>query len=190
LREELNKFLRNSLSENKKLRQLQDIKTIASWYGQMKEYRKEKADGLVSIVTNRIIGKLLEHVEPFYTKSIVNKIGIETEFKEGTADMNFEVKLAPIKPHVEFIKRLNGNRVSSTNFRFLLESTAYLKKIRIVRLNDGKYPDRKSIEIGKTGIELQLSLEQIEGAVYYLSKPIKLASKKFDINDLSFHFRP
>ena len=83
LRDKLNKFLNDALSDNK-LRQFQDIKTIATWYGQMKEYRKERADGLVSMVTNRIIGKLLEHVEPFYTNSIVNKIGIETEFKEDT----------------------------------------------------------------------------------------------------------
>ncbi len=131
----------------------------------------------------------MEYIEPFYTNSIVNKIGIETEFKEGTSSMNFEVKFAPIKPHVDFIKRLNGNRVSSTKFKFLLESTAYLNKIRIIRRNDGKYPDRKSIEIGKTGIEFQLSLEQIEGAVNYLSKPIELGSKKFEIKDLSFHFR-
>ena len=103
--------------------------------------------------------------------------------------MNFEVKFAPIKPHVEFIKRLNGNRVSSTKFKFLLESTVYLKRVRILRPNNHKYPHGKSVEIGSTDIELQLSLVQIEGAVYYLDKPIKLASKRFEIKDLCFHLR-
>lgn len=187
LEENLNEFLRDLLYDKEKLLQSQDIKTILDWYGQMEEYRKEGTDGKLSIITNRIIGKLLEHTDSVvneYTDSVIKKVGIETEFRERTIILNFEINFKPIKPYVEFIKRINGNRVSSVKLTFLLDSTAYLRNIRILR--NGKDPDGKSIQIDTIDFELQLSLEQIQGGVIPLSRPINLVNKKFEIKNCSF----
>ena len=58
------------------------------------------------------------YIEAFYTDSLINKIGVETQFNEGTVETNLEFRFAPIKPYVEFVKRLDANKVSSTKFEF------------------------------------------------------------------------
>src|SRR5207247_7105537 len=120
-----------------------------------------------------------------YTDSLLSKIGVETQFKEGTFQTNLEFRFAPIKPYVEFVKRLDTNKVSSTKFEFQLNVSTYIKKLRILAQRDGIYRDGKSINIEKFGVELELYLEQIVTAVYYLSNPIKLGSKKFELKNLS-----
>jgi len=184
--EKLNDFFTDAIAANKTFRHLSDVRDVAFWYGEMKRFGNGKADGLISIVTNQIIAKLSEYIEPFYTSSIINRV----QFDVGYVDKNFEVKFPPLKPYVEFIKRVNGTKVSSTKFKFLLESAADLKKVRTPPLKDDKYPNERSIEIGKIDIEPHLSLEQIETPGWLsLSSKIKLVSKNLDINGSVLHLR-
>ena len=56
LREKLSNFFNGAIYENQ---------TIADWYRQVTEYRREKTNVILSMVMNKIIGKLMEYVEPF-----------------------------------------------------------------------------------------------------------------------------
>jgi hypothetical protein len=141
---------------------------------------------------NKIIGKLMEYTKPFFTDSIVKRVGVETQFREGTVKTDFEIRFTPIKPYVEFVKRLDGNKVSSTKFVFRLDVNTYIKKLRIVGLHGGIKGDVRSIDIEKMGVQIDMYLEQTVAAatmplLNYLNNPIKLGSKKFEIKNLSFH---
>lgn len=79
--------------------------------------------------------------------------------------MNFNIGLIPIEPYVEFDKIINGKRVYSIKFQFILEKATYIEKLIVQKIKG-----RKSISIVNLGIHLGLSLEQIEGIGFSLPR--------------------
>ena len=96
--------------------------------------------------------------------------------------MNFNIGFIPIEPYVEFDKIINGKRVYSIKFQFILETATYIEKLIIQKMKE-----RKSISIDNLGIQLGLSLEHIEGTRFSLPKPIKLKDKRIEVHNLSFY---
>ena len=184
--------------QNKEFQQADGVKTISGWYKEAKQYKDEKQqDGdnkhaILSSIANRTINELIKYVKPCYKDSIIKGIGINTHFKEGSAEMNCNVEFVSIKPFVKFVKQANGREAVSATFRFQLNSSVYINKLQIHA--NSTAAAGKSIDIDRLGVELELTLLQVTMSsmqmpmpVTSLNKPIKLVSKKFEIKNISFH---
>lgn len=185
------KFLELAFEDNNKFLRVREVKTVAVWYKQTKEFKESIDDGkdkklLLSRVANKMTEKLLEKAEPYYERCLLEKVGIKTQFKEGAIETDFRVGLLPIKAYVDFIKEINKNEVCKVTFRFQLDTTTYASNLRISH-KEGK----KVCNIARLGIEFKLALVQV--SVSYVStseltiplkKAINLAHKKFETHDL------
>jgi hypothetical protein len=189
--EKMNWFFNYALKEKEKLQKLEEIKIVTNWYKEKKEHKEENKRIVTSIVVNKIIEELLKYAQPYYVNSIIKKINVATHLKEGADESDFDIGFIPIKIYVEFDKLLNQTKHSSAKFTFQLDTSTYITKLKIRSSHNDK-----SIDIQKIGIKLELSLLQIEISyspmqmpVIAINTPINLASKEFEINDLSFHIK-
>lgn len=87
LEQNLRWFLTSTLNQNKEmLYQLHGVKdTVEEWYKDKNHYegKRESKDVILSIIVNKIIEEILRHLQCYYVNSIIKKIGIETQFKNG-----------------------------------------------------------------------------------------------------------
>jgi hypothetical protein len=189
--EKMNWFFNYALSEKEKLQKLKEVKTIANWYKEKKEYKEDNERIVTSLVVNKIIEELLNYAHPYYVNSIIKKINVATQLKDGAVESDFDIGFIPIKIYVEFDKLVNETKQSSAKFTFQLDTSTYITKLKIRSGDEGK-----SMAIQKVGIKLELSLLQVEISyspmqmpVVAINTPINLASKKFEINELLFHIK-
>jgi hypothetical protein len=190
LRDKLKWSFRSAFEKNENFEQLKAVNTIADWYKDINEF-KEKGEGnnkhiIRSTIANKTIEELVRHVEPFYKNTIIKNIGTKTQFKEGTVERNFNTNFVSIKPYVKFVKRVNLMNMHSVKFSFLLNTNIYIETF-LIHSN----PAGKSIDINRLSIELELSLLEasisMQTPYISLNEPIILTSKRFEIDNLSFH---
>jgi hypothetical protein len=147
--EKMNWFFNYALAEKEKMQKLKEVKTIANWYKEKKEYKEDNERIVTSLVVNKIIQELLKYAQPYYVNCIIKKINIATQLKEGAVESNFDIGFIPIKIYVEFDKLVNGTKGSSAKFTFQLDTSTYITKLKIHSSYEGK-----SIDIEKVGIKL------------------------------------
>jgi|SRR5215211_655851 len=188
----LREFLQIALENDGKFLQLREVKTVAVWYKQTKEFKETIEAGkdkrlLLSRVANKTIEKLLEKAEPYYQQYLLKKVNAKTQFKEGAIESDFRIGFLPIKAYVDFIKEVNRNEVCKITFKFQLNTTTYAKNLRI-SYNQAR---KKECHISRLGIEFELVL--VEVSISYIktsevtmpvNKSIKLAHNKFEIHDI------
>jgi hypothetical protein len=194
LREKLRQSFRASFNESKEFEGLQGVNVISDWYKEAKEAKNEEGAYnkrvILSTVANKASDELVKQVEPFYEGTIIKNVGIRTQFKEGGVDSSFNIELISVKPFVKFVKQVDGQEFASVRFVFQLDTTLFVDKLQ-VRNNS----QAKSIKVQKLGIELSLLLLQITISVTLgipvisVVQPIKLGSRKFEINDLMLYSR-
>jgi hypothetical protein len=185
-----------AFDKNGEFERSQGVKTIAEWYKEDKEYKDERQeDGnnkhtILSLITNRITDELIKYVEPSYKDSIIKTVGMNTHFKPGATQMNCNVEFISLKPFVKFVKQINRQEVASTKLSFELDTSMNIKKLQV---RAGSTSGGKSIDIETLAIELKLSLLQARISsmrmpvpVITLNEPIKLISKRFEVNNVSF----
>jgi hypothetical protein len=199
LQQELRSFFSYAIEGNEKLTQLEGVKTTIEWYKQQKDHREKvneedgnQASVIFSTVANKMIETLLDKVQPYYTDSIIKAIGIKTQYRQGSVEVNFEIGYIPIKPYVEYVKLHNQQRVSSVKFVFQLDTNTTIEKLKIPTTSK---EHNKSIDIKKIGIGLELSLIEVRISTSHMPLPfisfngkLKLAKKEFEMNDLSFPY--
>ena len=195
LNEILGWFLSSAFKENgEELRELKDVKTLVGCYKNTREYKEQAEEhGIPTVIVNRMIEELLKQLQPYYTSTIVNSIGIGIQFKKEeekghAVEVNSNVSFgAPIKPYVEFIVEINKKESYSVKFTFQIESSATITKLRL----SSDAERRKSANIEKLGIKIELSLLEIafsdlisSSSQISLNKKIKLGSKDLEIHDI------
>jgi hypothetical protein len=157
------------------------------WYREKEDSKDEEGTWnkhvIVSTVVNKTTDELIKHLEPFYKDTIISNIGMKTQFKQGATEISLNIEFISIKPFVKFVKQIDGRESSSVRLLFQLDTSIYLDKLRIQNSNKGK-----SISIEKLSIELKLSLLQVNisgtfGFPVILVHPVKLGSRRFEINE-------
>ena len=194
---ELRSVLSSILDKNEgKLRNLKDVKTLIDCYKKTNEYKQQvEEQGILSFLVNKTTEELLKQVEPYYINSIVRNIEIQTRIKkdQGTIEINSRIDFnIPLNQYVEFIIEVNKKESYSIKFTFQIEANALAKKLSITNnANKGK-----SIEIEKLGIEIEISLLQVEfldlitsNSNISFNKKMKLGSKSFELHNLSLYTR-
>lgn len=177
-----------------RLRKLKDVRTLLNYYKNTRECNQQvQEQGILSFIINKITEELLKHLEPYYTGTIVENIGIQTRIKgrEGTVELNSKIDLkTTLNPYVEFIAEINGRNAYSIKFTFQIKTNGHLRKLTFSKNSE----KGKSIHIEKVGIEIELFLVQIKFSNLLTSssdisfdKMMKLGNKSFDIQNISLY---
>lgn len=187
LRERLRQVFNSAFSGSREFDN--SLNTIVDWYKEAKEAKDEEGAWnkhvILSTVANKTTEELLSHIEPFYKDTIIDNVGIKTQFKDGATETSFNIEFISIKPFVKFVKQVDGREAYSVKLLFQLNTSIYLDKLRIQNNSEAKL-----IRIEKIGIKLELLLLQVSISstlgipVITLVQPIKLGNTEFEINDL------
>ena len=130
------------------------------------------------MAVNEMINELLKHVYPRYTNSVIDRIGINTQFVGGVRGVDFDIGIISMKPYVEFVKIVDGNPMPPVRFTFQLDLDTHVSIIKTSNTISNY------IEVKKLGIELKIWLLQMP--YIYLNHPIKLTTTTFDIYNIRF----
>jgi hypothetical protein len=92
---------------------------------------------------------------------------------------DFDIGIVSMKPYVEFIKIVDGDQMPPARFTFQLDISTHISISKTLNTPISKY-----IEIKRIGVDLKILLLQMP--YLYLSQPIKLTTKTFDIHNIRF----
>ena len=159
------------------LKQSKDFRTIEGWYKQAK--KTSDSISSPSIVLDEMITELLKHAYPYYTNFLIDKIHNKTQFMGGSMEADFDIGIVSLKPYVEFIKIVNGEPTPPAKFTFQLNISTHISIFKTLNTTISKY-----IEIKRLGVDLEILLLQMP--YFYLSQPIKLTDKTFEIRNIRF----
>lgn len=158
-----------TLKNNEEIQQNDVIKTVMDWYDKEKgnlnsisqnEYvqldeipgiintamiARSNRDEFFSKIINIMVTKVLEVVTTQFAEFAIDSIVVQTQGKEKGIKFNFESKLKPIKPYVEFIKKMNGLPILRTKMKFQIDSDIAIE----------------NMEILSTGSETKIGLEKL-----------------------------
>jgi hypothetical protein len=94
-------------------------------------------------------------------------------------ETDFDIGIVSLKPYVEFIKIVNGEPTPPAKFTFQLNINTHISIFKTLNSPISKY-----IEIKRLGVDLEILLLQMP--YFYLSQPIKLTNKTFEIHNIRF----
>ena len=148
------------LENNEQIRKIDAVKTVMDWYDKEKEnlnslsqneyvqlnevpgvinavmVARNNRDEFFSKIINIIMTKLLEVVTTQFAEFTIDSIVVQTQGKEKGIKFNFESKLKPIKPYVEFVKKINGLPTIRTKMKFQMDSDVTLENVEILSTGD------------------------------------------------------
>jgi hypothetical protein len=157
------------LENNEEIRQIDSIKTVMDWYDKEKEnlnalsqneyiqlneipgiintamVARNNRDEFFSKLVNMMVSKILEVVPMQFAEFTVDNIVVQTKGKEKGIKFNFESNLKPIKPYIEFIKKINGLPILRTKMKFQIDADVTIE----------------NMEILSTGPETKIGLEKL-----------------------------
>jgi hypothetical protein len=157
------------------LKQSKDFKTIEGWYSQVTKTSDNISNP--SLVSGEMIKELLNHAYPHYTNIIIEETDINIKSTDGGVQSDLDLGIVTMRPYVEFVKIVNGESVHTSKFTFELDIRTYISIFKPVNNSTSEY-----MELKKLGIELEILL--LHMPYFYLSEPIKLTTKTFEIQNI------
>jgi len=157
------------------LKQSKDFKTIEGWYGQTKKTSDDISNP--SLVSSEMIKELLNHVYPHYTNIIIEKVDMNIISTDAGVQSEFDIGIVTMKPYMEFVKIVDGQPMPPAKFTFELDIRTHISIFKSTNNSESGY-----IELKKLSIELEVLLLQMP--YFYLSQPIKLTTKTFEIQNI------
>lgn len=157
------------------LKQSKDFKTIEGWYGQAKKSSDNISNP--SLVSTEMIKELLIHVYPHYSNIIIEKVDMNIKSTDGGVQSDFDIGIVTMKPYMEFVKIVDGQPMPPAKFTFELDIRTHISIFKASNNSDSEY-----VELKNLAIELQILLLQMP--YYYVSEPMKLTTKTFEIQNI------
>jgi len=203
LKDDLGQVLTRAIENNDILKQNDGIKKIINWYDKSESKQdksnpitdkisegldlaslilstKHDKDKFFSKLSTMLVTKLLENVHLEFAKIMINNIKIQTVGKEHGLKFDFESDLEPIRPFIEFVKKVNEVPIDSTKIRFQINSKININGVEIMssqterRINLGRLVAKITISIDDTNIPI-------------LGGPKKLLDSTFKSDLSKFH---
>jgi hypothetical protein len=171
----------NSITEtiknNGEIQENDAVKTVMDWYDKEKEnlnsvpqneyvqldeipgiintamVAKSNRDEFFSKIINIMVTKLLEVLTTQFAEFTADNIVVQTQGKEKGIKFNFESKLKPIKPYVEFVKKINGLPIIRTMMKFQIDSDIAIENMEILS-TDSKTKIGLEKLVGKAEVSL------------------------------------
>ena len=164
-----------AIDKSEFLKLSKDIKTIEGWYREAKKTSDNISNP--SLVSGEMVKELLKHAYPHYTNIIIEKTDMNIKSTNGGVQSDFDIEMVIMKPYVEFVKIVNGEPMPPAKFTFELDIRTYISIFKPVNNSTSEY-----IELKKLGIDLEILL--LNMPYFYLSEPIKLTTKTFEIQNI------
>jgi hypothetical protein len=164
-----------AIEKSEFLKQSKDFKAIEGWYSQTK-----KTSDIISnpsIVSDGMIKELLHHVYPHYTNIVLEKTDINIKSTDEGVQTDIDLGIVTMNPYVEFVMIVDRHPTTRSKFTFQLDMSTYVSILNTINNSENEY-----IVLKKLGIELEMSL--LKMPYLYLSEPIKLTTKAFEISNL------
>lgn len=192
------------IKENGGLDQLQGIHTVMKWYDEKKpildklsqdqqdkmsdainvlnlasEVRKGR-NAFLSKLSNIVAEKIMDQVSAPFVKTMIDEIIIKTEGKKKSVTFNVDFTGSVVKPYVEFILKIDGQKVDSVKIVFEIHMEAEMEKIKFEYAKDSS-----TISLGNLEISLRISANFMIPLTRILES--KQFGKSFDIDLSEFH---
>jgi hypothetical protein len=170
LEENCRATLTNALTQAKEaLNQAKQITDVANFCMEA----KEDPDRFFSRISNMALIKMLEYVQPFYSRMFVDEISthcdLEIVGKDKRASFDINIRLRPIEPYIEVALLINETKTSSLTLTFKIDSEVSIKKLELKQSPAGIQKNLDS-----AAIDLRFSLQSI--SVTNMNKPVGLGS--------------
>jgi len=117
-----------------------------------------KVDSVFSGLANKIVENLMQQVPSYFGQILLDNIRIQTQGIEKSVKFDLEFTLDPIKPYVEFIKKINGVEVLKIKALFQIDSD-----VKMFDLGFLSNEDQRIIHLGNLLSHLKISLLQFRG---------------------------
>jgi hypothetical protein len=185
LRKELTRIFDEILTDNKnKINAIKEMKTISGWYKES----GEQPDKIPSTIINKSLERLLEYVGPYLADYLIDKIAVKVKPDLDGLE-SIEVNPPPIKPYVEYVKRINQIESDGIKVTFNIVLDMKLEDIRFRNFQNRQievYIDRLTTHLTASIIEITVSIFHIPTVSF--SGSIELCNNQlFKVEDLSFH---
>jgi len=115
-------------------------------------------DSVFSGLANKIVVNLMQHVPSYFGQLLLDNIRIQTQGIKKSVKFDLEFTLDPIKPYVEFIKKINGVEVLKLKALFQIDSDVKMSDLGF--LSD---ETERAVHLGNLFTHLKVSLLQFSG---------------------------
>ena len=138
-------------------------------------------DSIFSSLSNKIVENMMQHVPNYFGQLMLDNIRIQTQGKQKSIKSDLSFTLDPIKPYVEFVKKVNG--VETLKIKSLFQIDSDIKMSDVGFLSDGA--DQRVLHLGLLTAHLKISLLEfgVHGTAL-IRQPKTLLEKEFE-RDLS-----
>ncbi|MDE1842143.1 MAG: hypothetical protein KGH95_00675 [Thaumarchaeota archaeon] len=161
--------------------QLESIPDIVNILNLGRESTKGR-DAFLSKLSNIIVRKIMTRVTVPFVNIMINKITITTNGKTKNVTFNADFTRTVVKPYIEFILKINGEKINDTKIRFMVDITATMNDIKF------EYSKNSSmIYFGILVVALTISTN-FKIPVSGITESIRLGSKSFNVDLSKFSF--
>jgi hypothetical protein len=185
LRKELTRIFDAILTDNKdKINALKEIKTIAGWY----QESGQQPDKIPSTIINKSIERLLEYVEPYLADHLIDKIKVKIKPHLDGLEI-IEINPPPIKPYVEYVKKINQVESDGIRVTFNIVLGMKLEDIRFRNFQNRQievYIDRLTAYLTASIIEISVSIFSMP-TISFSGSIVLSNDQLLKVEGLSFH---
>lgn len=205
LKNDLSGIISSSIENNNSLLENSGIKKLLEWHkdseqeslessspvGQISESMdlaslilstRGNRDRFFSKLSTMLVAKLLENIPLEFARIMVNNIQIKTQGKEQGVKFDIESEIGPIKPYVEFVKKINEVQVGKARITFQIDSKININGIEIMTSGE-----ERRINLGRLIVNITVSILDTEMPI--LGGPKKLLDRTIESDLSEFHIQ-
>ena len=174
----LEETISSAIKDNPDLNNLQEFQEVVGWIKESKtdtcnleenfmspiqnsptmSEESSKIDSTLSELANKIVENLMQHIPSTFGHLLVDNIRIQTQGMEKSTKFDLSFTLDPIKPYVEFVKKINGIETLKIKALFQIDSD-----VKMADLGFLSNQNQKIIHLGNLLTHLKISLLQFSG---------------------------
>ena len=144
------------------------------------EARKGR-DAFRSKLSSIVVEKIMGQVSVPFVDTMIDQIRVKTEGKKKSVTFNVDFTRTILKPYIEFILKINGQKVASAKIDFEIDIEATMKDIEFEYAKDSSTIGLGRLEIGLTvSANFKIPLTGI-------LESKQIGQKSFDIDLSKFH---
>lgn len=175
----LHDAISTSINNNSQLYSMQETQNVIGWIKESKlnpENIGETASAISPIVqtlnpnegagvdsafsefTNKIVSHLMQNVPSFFGQLLLDNIRIQTQGIEKSVKFDLAFTLDPIKPYVEFVKKINGVEFLKLRALFQIDSDVKMSDLGFL-----SHETQRIIHLGNMFAHMKITLLQFSG---------------------------
>lgn len=202
---DLKESITNTIKDNTELHNMQEFQEVIGWIKESKlnqventpisnriqnpdpissdksDLENNNTDFVFSGLANKIVENLMNQIPSYFGQLLIDNIRIQTGGIEKSVKLDIGFTMEPIKPYVEFVKKINGIEALRVKALFQIDSDVRMSDLEF--LSD-EY--KKVLHFGNLLVHLKISLLNVKSFHNAISidEPKELKEVEFE-KDLS-----